>query len=67
MQTEKYAYNNKGHNTDHLLCDLELASQQPQLPNLRKEATGGWELRSWSPGSQYMAMAILELWWTTLT
>lgn len=29
MQTEKYAHNNKGHNTDHLLCDLELASQQP--------------------------------------
>lgn len=41
MQTEKYAHNNKGHNTDHLLCDLELASQQPQLPKLRKEATGG--------------------------
>lgn len=29
MQMEKYAHNNKGHNIDYLLCDLELASQQP--------------------------------------
>lgn len=30
MQMEKYAHNDKGHNIDHLLCDLELACQQPQ-------------------------------------